>query len=225
MDTKELKASKTSLKERLLSIKKEDYFKFANLHCHSKFSDGKEDFDTLVETALKLGLKHFSICDHNTVEGYKHSKYKDNPVLIKGVEFDCFYQTSLLHILGYGIDIENPYITKLCTKKKSETEFDIVRLFHSRHPKDVIEGIKKAGGIAVFAHPCCSSVINLDYFIKKLVSFGLDGIETYYPYNRHRGIIKFSSRKVPFKLAQKYNLIQTGGTDEHGTLEVHDFSM
>ena len=51
--------------------------------------------------------------------------------------------------------------------------------------------------------------------IKKI---GLDGIETYYPYDRFRGIVKFSSRKLPFELAKKYNLIQTGGSDEHGCL-------
>ena len=55
-------------------------------------------------------------------------------------------------------------------------------------------------------------------FSIKLVNFGLDGIETIYPYDRFRGIIKFSSRKLPFELAKKYNLIQTGGSDEHGKL-------
>ena len=47
---------------------------------------------------------------------------------------------------------------------------------------------------------------------------GLDGIEVYYPYKRHRGIIKFHSRHNIKALAQKYNLIMTGGTDEHGSL-------
>ena len=191
-----------ALKARISSLKREDYFNFANLHIHSDISDGKEDFDTLIEQAQNLGLKHISITDHNTVEGYKKTKHLNDPVLIPGVEFDCFYQTTLIHILGYGIDFKSPYIEKLCAENR-------------------IEGIHKAGGIAVFAHPCCSSVISLDYLVKKLKSFGLDGIEAYYPYNRHRGIIKFHSRKKPFKLAKKYDLILTGGTDEHGTLSKH----
>lgn len=208
-----------ALKARISSLKKEEYYKIANLHIHSNVSDGKEDFDTIIEQALELGLKHFSIVDHNTVAGYKNTKYINEPALIPGVEFDCFYQTTLIHILGYGIDFNNPAIEKLCTKNKSETKLDIVRLFHSRHPKDVIEGIHKAGGIAVFAHPCCSSVFSLDFLVKKLKDFGLDGIEAYYPYNRHRGIIKFHSRKKPFTIAKKYNLLLTGGTDEHGSLK------
>ena len=208
-----------ALKARITSLKREEYYKIANLHIHSNVSDGKEDCDILIEQAQKLGLKHISITDHNTVAGYKKTRHLNDPVLIPGVEFDCFYQTSLIHILGYGIDFSSPHIEKLCAKNKNETKLDIVRLFHSRHPKDVIEGIHKAGGIAVFAHPCCSSVLSLDCLVKKLKNFGLDGIEAYYPYNRHRGIIKFHSRKKPFELAKKYNLILTGGTDEHGSLE------
>ena len=208
-----------ALKARITSLKREEYYKIANLHIHSNVSDGKEDFDILIEQAQKLGLKHISITDHNTVAGYKKTRHLNDPVLIPGVEFDCFYQTSLIHILGYGIDFSSPHIEKLCAKNKNETKLDIVRLFHSRHPKDVIEGIHKAGGIAVFVLFCCSSVLSLDCLVKKLKNFGLDGIEAYYPYNRHRGIIKFHSRKKPFELAKKYNLILTGGTDEHGSLE------
>jgi len=206
--------------KRISDIKKEDYFKKANLHVHSTSSDGRVDFDTLIEQAMALGLEHFSISDHNTLDGYKTSKYTDNPILIPAVEFDCFYQTSLIHILGYGIDFNHSEINEICTKKKSETQYDIVRLFHSRHPKLAIEKIHNAGGIAVLAHPCCCSVLSLSYLVKKLKSFGLDGIETYYPYTRHRGIIKFHSRKKPHILAEKFGLIKTGGTDEHGNLKV-----
>ena len=63
------------------------------------------------------------------------------------------------------IDFNNPEINEICTKNKSETEYDIVRLFHSRHPKDAIEKIHKAGGIAVLAHPCCCSVLSLNYLV------------------------------------------------------------
>ena len=47
---------------------------------------------------------------------------------------------------------------------------------------------------------------------------GLDGIEVYYPYNRLTRIVKFHSRKTPKKLAQKYDLIISGGEDQHKSL-------
>lgn len=207
-----------NLRELFLSFNREDFYSKVNLHIHSNFSDGKEDFDKLVEQAKKLNMKYIAITDHNCVLGHKQTKYKNDEILIKGVEFDCFYKMSLLHILGYGIDVENEKINELCAKNEKEQKDDIVRLFKSRHPKKVIDAIHSAGGLAVLAHPCCCNVINLDNFVSKLKNLGLDGIETYYPYDRFRGIVKFSSRKEPYILAQKYDLIQTGGSDEHGSL-------
>ena len=209
------------IKELFLNFNKEDFYSKINLHIHSNYSDGSEDFDVLVEQAKKLNMKYIAITDHNCILGHKNTKYKNDSILIKGVEFDCIYKMSLLHILGYGIDIENEKINSLCAKNEKEQKNDLIRLFKSRHPKKVIETIHNAGGIAVLAHPCCCNVFNLDNFVKKLVEFGLDGIETYYPYDRFRGIIKFSSRKLPFKLAKKYNLIQTGGSDEHGEIKIN----
>ena len=211
-----------NIKELFKTFKDEDFFDRVNLHIHSNFSDGKCDFDNLIEQAQKLNLKYISITDHNCVKGYKTTKYKNNPpqnlTLITGVEFDCFYRMSLLHILGYGLDVENPELNSLCAKNEQEQKNDIIRLFKSRHPKRVIEAIHKAGGIAVLAHPCCSTVLSLDNFVKNLVKLGLDGIETRYLYDRFRSEVKFSSRTVPPLLAKKYDLIATGGTDEHASL-------
>lgn len=206
------------IKELFSTFKKEDFYNKVNLHIHSNYSDGKIDFDELILQAKKLNMKYISITDHNCVEGYKNSKYKDDPILIKGVEFDCFYRMSLLHILGYGIDIENIELNKLCAKNELEQKNDLIRLFKSRHPKKVIKAIHNAGGIAVLAHPCCCNVLFLKDFVKRLKKYGLDGIEVYYPYDRFRGIIKFSSRNYPFEIAKELNLIKTGGSDEHSSL-------
>lgn len=208
------------IKNLFLSFKEDDFFSKINLHIHSNNSDGEVEFDKLIEQAKNFNMKYISITDHNTVAGYKNSKYKNDEILIKGIEFDCFYKMSLLHILGYGIDIENKELNELCAQNEKEQKNDIIRLLKSRHPKKVINAIHNAGGIAVLAHPCCCNVFNLDDFVKRLKNYGLDGIETYYPYDRFRGILKFSSRKTPFELAKKYNLIKTGGSDEHKSLKI-----
>ena len=207
-----------NIKDRIKSIKSTQYYKSANLHIHSTHSDGSETFENLVKQALELKLEHMAICDHNSVCGWQNFNYKEYNFLIPAVEFDCFYKGTLLHILGYGIDPYNQDLLNICAKSKKETQYDIIRLFKSRHPKKVIDAIHSAGGIAVLAHPCCCWVLNLDSFTKSLKTLGLDGIEVYYPYKRHRGIIKFHSRKHIKDLAQKYDLVMTGGTDEHGSL-------
>lgn len=205
-------------KELIKSFTKEDYEHSVNLHLHSKFSDGREEATELVAQAKTKGLKYISICDHNTLDAYLKTAILNEEMIIPSIEFDCWYSTVFLHILGYGVDINNEKLKKLCAKSKRETEADWVRIFSLRHPKKVIEAIHDAGGLAILAHPACCLTFSLDRLVKKLVKIGMDGLEVYYPYPRHRGIVKFHKAETVEKIADKYNLIKTGGTDEHGSL-------
>lgn len=187
----------------------------ANLHMHTTFSDGKGDIKALTKQAKQLGYKHIAFCDHNTLDGYRKTDILKEDIIIPAVEFDCWCGYVFLHLLGYGVDVNNEELLSYCAKTKRETEADWVRIFAKRHPKDLIKAIHNAGGIAVIAHPCCCWALSLENFIKKLQGYGLDGVEVYYPYDRHRGIIKFHSRQTAEKIADKFGLIKTGGTDLH----------
>ena len=206
-----------NVKELISKFSEFDFFDTVDMHIHSNCSDGKLSPVKIIEKAKARGLKHIAICDHNTLNAYKDPDVINNPSIITGIEFDCWYQGVLIHILGYGININCPELLELCSKDKAGTESDIVRFFSYRHPKKVIKAIKAAGGIPVLAHPACYWSISLDKFVKSLINLGLEGIEVYYPYKRHRGIIKFHLAKNVKKIAEKYNLIQTGGSDTHGT--------
>lgn len=205
-------------KELIKSFTKQDYENSVNLHMHSIFSDGKIGAAELVEQAKAKGLKYISISDHNTLNAYLETDILQEEIVIPAIEFDCWYGTVFLHMLGYGVDVHNENLLKLCAKSKRETEADWVRIFSSRHPKRAIEAIHDAGGIAVLAHPACCFTPSLDRLVKNLTKLGLDGLEVYYPYPRHRGFIKFHTAHTVEKLADKYNLIKTGGTDGHGNL-------
>lgn len=201
------------------SFTKEDYEKNVNLHVHSTFSDGTVEPMELVEQAKKAGLKYIAISDHNTLNAYLKTDIKNEEIVIPAIEFDCWYGTVFLHMLGYGVDFNSKELQSLCAKTKRGTEADWVRIFSFKHPKTIINAIHKAGGIAVLAHPaCCFTWTGLDRLVKKLTKLGMDGIEVYYPYPRHRAIVKFHTVKKVEKLADKYNLIKTGGTDEHSLL-------
>lgn len=197
------------------NLTKEDYLSGkVNLHIHSNYSDGKADFKEIIDSAKKNGYKLISITDHNTVEG--HKKYKDE-ILITGAEFDCWFGYVFIHLLAYGIDVKNPALAPFLAKTKAETEGDIIRLFARRNVPKLIKAIHEAGGIAVLAHPACYWAISLEGLVKRLIKYGLDGIEVYYPYPRFRKIVKFHSSKDVKKIADKYpQLIQTGGSDFHG---------
>ncbi|MBD5402058.1 PHP domain-containing protein [bacterium] len=205
----------TNVSELLNSFTKEDYINNRiNLHIHSTYSDGKASFHE-IENFANEKYKYYAITDHNTIQGHI-----DNPnsKAIVGVEFDVWYKYIFLHLLAYGVDINNSKLKPFYAKSKKETEADIVRIFARRNLRDLISAIHDAGGIAVLAHPACCWAVSLEDFVKDLVAMGLDGIEVYYPYPRWRKYIKFSNPNQIEKLADKYNLIKTGGTDCHSSV-------
>lgn len=208
-----------NIKELLQEFKEKDYKSCVNLHIHTTFSDGKSTPEEILSQAKELKMKKIAISDHNTVEAYLHNTTLKDEIVIPAIEFDCWFMGCLIHILGYGIDVNNQELKSLCAKTKAGTEADIVRLFSFRHPKQVITVIHKAGGVAVLAHPACYWAFSLNTLVKRLIKLGLDGMEVFYEYRRHRKIIKFHSEKKVARIAKKYNLVCTGGTDEHGSLK------
>lgn len=197
----------------LRDLKEED-FKRINLHIHTTCSDGKAEVEDILKSAKEQGYELIAITDHNTIEA--HKRIQDD-ILMTGVEFDCWCGYVFIHLLAYGIDIHNEELAQFMAKTKAETEGDLIRLFSTRNVPKLIKAIHNAGGIAVLAHPACYWAISLEKLVKKLISYGLDGIEVYYPYPRFRKIVKFHSSKDVRKIADKYpQLIKTGGTDFHG---------
>ncbi len=199
-------------KELIKSFTQEDYKSGrVNLHIHTSYSDGLGNFKDFVKVSSKF--KAIAISDHNTIQGYLENEISEN--VIPAVEFDVWCGYVFMHLLAYGIDVKSDELKPFLAKSKKETEMDIVRIFAKRDLKKLIKAIHNAGGIAVIAHPACCWAFSLDGFFKKLKSFGLDGAEVYYPYARHRGIIKFHTVEAVKKFARKYDFIVTGGTDLH----------
>ena len=206
----------TNYKEIINSFTKEDFTqKRVNLHIHTTFSDGLANAEDIVSQAVDKGYKAIAICDHNTLDAYLKTNILDNNIVIPAVEFDVWCGYVFMHLLGYGVDVHNKELQSFCAKTKKETEADMVRIFSTRNIRKLIDAIHNAGGIAVLAHPACCWALSMDRFVRKLISYGLDGLEVYYPYKRHRGIIKFRTAHHIEKLADKYGLIKTGGTDLH----------
>lgn len=78
-------------------------------------------------------------------------------------------------------------------------------------PQQAIELIRDAGGVPVLAHP---GLTQRDNVIEDLVKYGLKGIEVYYPSHTPQAVEKY------LKIAKKYNLALTGGSDFHGERKI-----
>jgi len=207
-----------NIRDSIKNLNETDFFNNANLHIHTNHSDGVLSPKQVIENAKKDNLSYISITDHNTIDAYQEIPYNDleNVNLITGIEFDCWYKTNFLHILGYGFDLNNEKIKNLCSENVNARKLDVVRFLTTRKAENAIKVIKEAGGIAVLAHPASCWNINLDKMIEELVEIGLDGIEVYYLYIGHRKIVKFCDISKIKRIANNLNLLITGGTDCHG---------
>lgn len=80
-------------------------------------------------------------------------------------------------------------------------------------PQDAVRIIKDAGGKAVLAHPLLYKLsdMQLNSLVISLKEAGLDGIEAMYSLNSE------ADEKYLMKLAKKFNLKISGGSDYHGS--------
>lgn len=86
-----------------------------DLHMHSKVSDdGEFSSEQLVDMVQAAGLSMMAIADHNSVRGVKAAlDHAKDVKVIPAIEIDCTYGDINLHVLGYGIDIENPQFDEI----------------------------------------------------------------------------------------------------------------
>jgi len=76
--------------------------------------------------------------------------------------------------------------------------------------KEAITLIKEAGGIASLAHP---HLLPHQEWIKEFTNWGLEALEIKYP------TINSQKEKSLLKLATKFRLLPTGGSDSHGSFK------
>ena len=79
-------------------------FEKADLHIHTKCSDGIFTPEEIVEKAKNAGLKAFSITDHDSVSAIDKAKPLADQYgieFINGVEMSSTFQGHDIHILGY----------------------------------------------------------------------------------------------------------------------------
>jgi predicted metal-dependent phosphoesterase TrpH len=248
--------------------------KFADLHLHTRFSDGTFSPEELVLQAQNHGLACIALTDHDTVEGCAPAAAACAAVhmeFIPGAELTAEHEDVEVHILGYFLNIHNqtllkriskfqevrqsrihemvaalnrlgvplkvesvfalancqspgrPHVARALVKEKLINSLDEAfdKYLKKGRPAWVpktkmsacegIELIHEAGGLAVMAHP---GLNRTDEIIPDLVDAGMDGIECFH--TKHSTAM--SERYL--EIADKYNLLVTGGSDCHGFSKV-----
>ena len=85
-----------------------------DLHLHTIVSDGEMTPGEILICAQELRLTEISITDHDAVGAYRN--FGTDPIkdakemgitLIPGIEMDSSFSDVEVHVLGYGIDVDN----------------------------------------------------------------------------------------------------------------------
>ena len=138
-----------------------------------------------------------------------------------------FKEEDIEELLNLPHNIGRPDLAKLCIKygyvETVKEAFDkyLVDVYNKTRTtsnrllyKECINLILKANGIPVLAHPKSLELteIELEELLKDMIKCGLKGIEVYHSSHSNE------ERELFLKLANKYNLLVSGGSDYHGPI-------
>lgn len=209
-----------------------------NFHCHSIFSDGSQSPEVLAGFLALAGVRYAALTDHDTLEGlprFQEALKKNGIGYLPGVEITTQLNGIEVHLLGYGVDSENPELQTTLHNLRQVKGLDVHSIAGSLRKagtspvdhdqtqsmsaapngsleiKDAIALIHRAGGRAFWAHPFTytTDLEILDRQIGELKIEGLDGIEVFYA---DYSVDEQSNLKA---LAIKHNLLICAGTDFH----------
>lgn len=103
----------------------------SDLHIHTTASDGTWEPARLIAEVKRQGIEVFAVTDHDTVANLTLTARLAGEAglrFVPGVEISTTYEGRLFHILGYGIDPDNPSLrqllshnTRLMTKKDDDS--------------------------------------------------------------------------------------------------------
>ena len=87
----------------------------ADLHLHTRFSDGTDTPERVVELAKAAGLSAMAITDHDNTEAFAVAEPVARRLgieLITGIEMSASAQGAEVHLLGFLFDARNPALVQ-----------------------------------------------------------------------------------------------------------------
>ena len=154
---------------------------------------------------------------NDVVEG-RWTRFSTMVEKLQGLGYDI-NETDVLEIADGSTSISRSHIAQTMVRKGyfptvAETFAQLLEkgkpayVSHYRlEPEEIIDLIKNSGGTPVLAHP---KLVKDDELVEELLKKGIEGIEAIYP--RHTD----EDTKRYLEMADKYNLLVTGGSDFHG---------
>lgn len=107
-----------------------------DFHSHTFESDGTLSPPELIAAMRKRGVSIFSITDHDTLAAYAWVGEIEGAKIIPGIEINTTWKGGEVHILGYGLPLDESPLTATLEKNRSERRSRVERM---------VAGLTKAG--------------------------------------------------------------------------------
>nr|HID60197.1 phosphatase [Desulfobacterales bacterium] len=219
---------------KAISITDHDTIEGSRCACEASFPQIEVLSGVEISTSFTPGTLHILgyliSLDHpvldNTLKVLQNARKDRNPKIIQRLRelgIDITYEEVLR--VADGGQVGRPHIAHVLVKKGVVSDINEAfdRYLNTRGPAYVekfrlsptkaIQLILEAGGIPVLAHPFTLEIEEektLDRVVYDLVQEGLKGIEVYYSDHKSKHTLQY------LRLAKRYDLLITGGTDFHG---------
>lgn len=170
---------------------------------------GHEEIETFCEPLVKnRHLASEEMVERLMAEGYQITWERCKEIAHGGTGV---YKQHIMHALieaGYTDVIYGPLYKKLFNRGQNGEQPGIAFIpMEYLDAKTAVQAILRAGGVPVLAHP--GQYGNFE-MVPELVEAGLQGIEVWHPLHDEK------HEEQAKRLAIKYDLIMTGGSDFHG---------
>lgn len=137
--------------------------KLIDMHAHTNYSDGELTPQELIRLAIEKRIGALAITDHNTIEGIKSVNKKEDIIvdsgieIINGIELSAKSNKGRMHILGYGIDLNNEELNKKMINLKDNSINSVL---------SIMEQIKKDYGIT-FSYYDIKELVNANHNLSR----------------------------------------------------------
>jgi len=141
----------------ILPYKKSE--KIIDMHAHTNYSDGDLSPQELIRLAINKRIGTLAITDHDTIEGIKKVNRNENIIvdsgieIINGIELSAKTDKGRMHILGYGIDLNNKALNKKMIDLKDNSINSVL---------SIMEQIKRDYGIR-FSYEDIKELVNANH--------------------------------------------------------------
>lgn len=133
--------------------------KIIDMHTHTNYSDGDLSPQELIRLAIDKRIGTLAITDHDTIEGIKKVNRNEDIIvdsgieIINGIELSAKTDKGRMHILGYGIDLNNKALNKKMIDLKDNSINSVL---------SIMEQIKRDYGIR-FSYDDIKELVNANH--------------------------------------------------------------